>query len=112
VAQTKNPQPNAARAGMNREQSRRGGAGTAPAAGRGLPLSSGGRGRRIAPLDFIHDVRSELRKVVWPTQRETVNLTVVVLALSLAVGLFLGGTDFVFQELFRWLLGISGSGGA
>jgi preprotein translocase subunit SecE len=112
VAQTKNPQPNTGRAGMNREQSRRGGAATAPAAGRGsLPLSSGGRGRRIAPLDFIHDVRSELRKVVWPTQRETVNLTVVVLALSLAVGLFLGGTDFVFQELFRWLLGISGSGG-
>jgi preprotein translocase subunit SecE len=97
---------------MNREQSRRGGAASAPTAGRGsLPLS-GGRGRRIAPLDFIHDVRSELRKVVWPTQRETINLTVVVLALSVAVGLFLGGIDFVFQELFRWLLGISGSGGA
>ena len=113
MVQTKNAQPNTARAGMNREQSRRGGATTAPAGRGSLPLTAaGGRGRRgIAPLDFIHDVRSELRKVVWPTQRETINLTVVVLALSVAVGLFLGGVDFLFQELFRWLLGISGSGG-
>jgi preprotein translocase SecE subunit len=38
-------------------------------------------------------VRSELRKVAWPTQRETINLTIVVIALSIAVGLFLGGFD-------------------
>ena len=40
-----------------------------------------------------------------------VNLTAVVIALSVAVGLFLGGTDFVFQELFRFLLGIQNGGG-
>jgi preprotein translocase subunit SecE len=114
VVQARNPQPNTARVGMNREQSRRGGVATAGAGGRpSLPLAAaGGRGRRgVAPLDFIHDVRSELRKVVWPTQRETINLTAVVLALSIAVGLFLGGVDFLFQELFRWLLGIGGGGG-
>jgi preprotein translocase subunit SecE len=56
-------------------------------------------------------VRSELRKVAWPSQRETVNLTAVVIAFSVAVGLFLGGIDFVFQELFRFLLGLGGGGG-
>ena len=61
--------------------------------------------------NFIRDVRSELRKVAWPTQRETINLTAVVIALSAAVGLFLGGVDFLFQELFRFLLGIQSSGG-
>jgi preprotein translocase subunit SecE len=113
VVQTKNPQPNTARVGMNREQSRRGGVATASAAGRSsMPLTAaGGRGRRgVAPLDFIRDVRSELRKVVWPTQRETINLTAVVLALSIAVGLFLGSVDFLFQELFRWLLNLGGGG--
>jgi preprotein translocase SecE subunit len=50
-----------------------------------------------------------LRKVAWPSQRETVNLTVVVIALSVTVGLFLGGADFLFQELFRFLLGVTGS---
>ncbi|TME36161.1 MAG: preprotein translocase subunit SecE [Chloroflexi bacterium] len=64
-----------------------------------------------AALDFIRDVRSELRKVAWPSQRETINLTAVVIAFSVAVGLFLGGIDYVFQELFRLLLGIGQGGG-
>ena len=81
-------------------------------ASRPMPLAgAGGRRGRGNPLDFIRDVRSELRKVAWPTQRETINLTAVVLALSIAVGLFLGGIDFLFQEFFRWLLGFQGGGG-
>jgi preprotein translocase subunit SecE len=77
-----------------------------------MPLSgSGGRRGRVNAINFVRVVRSELRKVSWPTQRETMNLTAVVIALSVAVGLFLGGTDFVFQELFRFLLGIQNGGG-
>ena len=49
--------------------------------------------------------------MAWPTQRETINLTAVVIALSVTVGLFLGGVDFVFQELFRFLLGLQSGGG-
>ena len=71
----------------------------------------GGRRGRGNPIDFVRDVRSELRKVAWPSQRETVNLTVVVIALSVAVGMFLGGVDVVFQELFRLVLGLGGGGG-
>ena len=121
MAQTRSSQSNSARAGLN-QQARRGtavGAGssgrrgtavsTSAPASRPMPLAgAGGRRGRGNPLDFIRDVRSELRKVAWPSQRETVNLTAVVLAFSIAVGLFLGGIDFVFQELFRWLLGLQG----
>jgi preprotein translocase subunit SecE len=91
---------------------RRGTASTAPAARPTLPLAGAGgrRSGRGGPIEFVRDVRSELRKVAWPSSRETVNLTVVVIALSAAVGMFLGGVDFLFQELFRFLLGISGSG--
>jgi preprotein translocase subunit SecE len=136
VAETKSTQTGSgstpARAGgspnKNREQGRRGTAIGGGNGGRGrsgsavttganpprqpLPLSgAGGRRGRGNPINFVRDVRSELRKVAWPTQRETVNLTAVVIALSVAVGLFLGGTDFVFQELFRFLLGIQSGGG-
>ena len=77
-----------------------------------MPLAgAGGRRGRGNPLDFVRDVRSELRKVAWPNQRETVNLTAVVIAFSVIVGMFLGGIDFVFQELFRFLLGLGGGGG-
>ena len=72
---------------------------------------AGGRRGRGNPLNFVRDVRSELRKVAWPSQRETVNLTAVVIALSVTVGLFLGGVDFLFQELFRFLLGLQSGGG-
>jgi preprotein translocase subunit SecE len=78
-----------------------------PMAGAG---AGGRRGRGANPIKFVNDVRSELRKVAWPSQRETINLTVVVIALSAAVGMFLGGIDFLFQELFRFLLGVTGSG--
>jgi preprotein translocase subunit SecE len=112
VAQAKSTQTNPARIGPNRDQGRRSGATTSPTARAPLPAIGGaGRRGRGNPLNFIRDVRSELRKVSWPTQRETINLTVVVIALSIAVGLFLGGVDFLFQELFRYLLGIQGGGG-
>jgi preprotein translocase subunit SecE len=113
VAQTKSTQSNPARVGLNRDQGRRAGATASPATRAPLPaLGGAGAGRRGRgnPIDFIRDVRSELRKVAWPSQRETINLTVVVIALSVAVGLFLGGVDFVFQELFRFLLGIQSGG--
>jgi preprotein translocase subunit SecE len=115
VAQPKTSQQTSGRFAANREQARRGGTATPAPARPSAPLTAaaGGRGRRgtLSFVGFIRDVRSELRKVVWPTRRETVNLTAVVLALSAVVGAFLGAVDFVFQEFFRLLLGLAGSGG-
>lgn len=69
-------------------------------------------GRRgLALREWFQDTRSEIRKVVWPTRQEATNLTLVVLALSVIVGAFLGAVDFVFQELFRFLIHVVGAGG-
>ena len=57
------------------------------------------------PRRFFRDTRSELRKVVWPTREQATNLTVLVCVASLAVGLFLGGLDLLFAQLFKMLLG-------
>ena len=116
MAQTKSTQTGSSPArvgGPNREQGRKDRAAASAPARAPLPALGGAGGRRGRgnPLDFIRDVRSELRKVAWPTQRETINLTIVVIALSAVVGLFLGGVDYVFQELFRFLLAIQGGGG-
>jgi preprotein translocase subunit SecE len=54
---------------------------------------------------FLAEVRSELRKVVWPTRQEATNLTALVVGISLAVGFVLGVIDYAFSELFRVLLG-------
>jgi preprotein translocase subunit SecE len=62
----------------------------------------GQRGRGIG--QFIGEVRAELRKVVWPTRREAGNLTALVIAVSVAMGVMLGLVDYAFSELFRLLL--------
>jgi len=79
----------------------------APAGGRSLAL--GGPGRGITNL--LRDLRSEIRRVIWPTPRQAVNMTAVVVALSAGLGAFLGLVDFGFQELFRLLLQAVGAGG-
>ena len=50
------------------------------------------------PITFIKETNEELRKVVWPTRDEVIRLTTVVILVSLIVGLFLGGLDFVFTK--------------
>jgi len=55
---------------------------------------------------LLRDVRSELRKVEWPSRQEAVKLTGAVVGLSAALGVFLGGVDFIFQELFKLLIGL------
>jgi len=45
------------------------------------------------PLQFVKEVTAELKKVTWPTKAEAVKLTGMVLIISLAVALFIGGLD-------------------
>jgi preprotein translocase SecE subunit len=50
-------------------------------------------------------VRSELRKVVWPTPEQLTRLTAIVIGISVAMGFLLGGIDYLFTELFRIAVG-------
>ena len=67
------------------------------------PMTSGAMGR-MNPVTFMQEVISELRKSVWPSKEETTRLTAVVIALSVAVGVFLGLLDRGFAELFARLI--------
>ena len=49
---------------------------------------------RLTHPRAIMGIIDELRKVVWPSRHETGNLTVVVLVVSIAMGIFLGAIDF------------------
>jgi len=78
-----------------------------PAGGRALPL--GGRGQGLVSL--FRDLKSEIKKVNWPTPRQAANMTAVIVALSAGLGAFLGLVDFSFQELFRLMLQGLGAAG-
>ena len=45
------------------------------------------------------DIFNELKKVTWPTREETTRLTVAVLAVTITIGLLLGGVDIGFNWL-------------
>lgn len=47
----------------------------------------------------VRETFDELRKVVWPSRKETFRLTLIVLAICIAVGIFLGALDYGFSEL-------------
>jgi preprotein translocase subunit SecE len=53
------------------------------------------------PIQFIKEARSELTKVVWPSRRETIRITIAVIVLSLTVAIFLGAVDFGLTKLFE-----------
>lgn len=56
---------------------------------------------------YIREVRSELSKVLWPSREQATNLTLVVLAVMVAMGLFLGLLDTVFGVLVEFLINLS-----
>jgi preprotein translocase subunit SecE len=59
-----------------------------------------------APLaGFFREALAELKKVHWPTREQTTQMTIIVIAFSLATGIILGGLDFVFAQLVAFLVG-------
>lgn len=53
---------------------------------------------------YFKETRAELRKVTWPTREESKNLTMIIVAVTVAMAVFLGMLDFVFQEVAAGLL--------
>lgn len=50
---------------------------------------------------YIQDSRAELKKVVWPSKKETRNHTLMVIGISLAVAAFLGLVDYGLNLLLK-----------
>jgi len=52
-------------------------------------------------LTFIKEAKAELMKVNWPTKKQTVNYTILVIAVSAVVAAFLGGLDYGFSSILK-----------
>ena len=57
---------------------------------------------------FIDEAWSELKKVSWPTREQVRNLTVLVFAVSITVGIYITVLDTVFQGLIGILIESAG----
>jgi len=60
---------------------------------------------RTGPVQFLREVRGELRKVAWPSRSETINYSIVVLVTIVVLGAIIYGLDWLFStfilELFE-----------
>jgi preprotein translocase subunit SecE len=50
-------------------------------------------------LRFLREVRDELAKVVWPSRKEVVTYSIVVIVTVLVMGLFVFGLDVLFSRV-------------
>ncbi|MDD5605808.1 MAG: preprotein translocase subunit SecE [Patescibacteria group bacterium] len=51
-----------------------------------------------AIIKFLHEAKTELMKVSWPSRQVAINLTLTVIAIGLVSALFIGGVDYLFTE--------------
>jgi preprotein translocase subunit SecE len=60
---------------------------------------------RTSPFEFLQQVRTEVSKVTWPTRRETVITTIMVISMSIAAALFFLAADWVLSNIVTLVLG-------
>ena len=61
---------------------------------------------RTTPGEFMRQVRAETARVVWPTGRETITTTVMVVIMTTILGLFFFGLDSFFSWIVKSLLSL------
>lgn len=54
--------------------------------------------------NYFKNSARELKRVNWPTKKETINNTVLVIGISLGVALFLGIVDFLLTQILQLVI--------
>jgi preprotein translocase subunit SecE len=61
-----------------------------------------------AIVRYFRETSGELKKVNWPTRREAINLTAIVLAVTFGMSIIMGFLDLIFSRLFALIFQIGG----
>jgi preprotein translocase subunit SecE len=54
--------------------------------------------------NFFKESYQEMKKVVWPTKKETLNHTLLVIIISLAIAVLLGAADYLFTMILEKII--------
>ncbi|MGI4850832.1 MAG: preprotein translocase subunit SecE [Janthinobacterium lividum] len=57
------------------------------------------------PLDFIRQVRQEVTRITWPTRKETLVTSIMVIVLSVIAAIFFLAVDGIISFVIRYILG-------
>jgi preprotein translocase subunit SecE len=59
-------------------------------------------------IQFLTEARAELKKVAWPTRKELISATTIVIVVSILSGVVLGVFDIAFSRSILWLISLLG----
>ena len=62
---------------------------------------------KTTPAEFVRQVQVETGKIAWPTRRETITTTIMVLIMTTVLSLFFLGVDQVLGRLVKALLSLA-----
>ncbi|WP_319472005.1 preprotein translocase subunit SecE [uncultured Pseudodesulfovibrio sp.] len=69
-----------------------------------VQASAGPVGKVKELITFFEESKVEIKKVVWPTRKETITTCVAVLVVSLVIALYLGIVDFALSKTVEAIL--------
>jgi preprotein translocase subunit SecE len=55
-------------------------------------------------ISYINESFTEMKKVTWPSKKETYRYTILVITISLVVAAFLGALDYIFNFGFQLII--------
>lgn len=55
-------------------------------------------------MQFVSEAKNELKKVTWPTRKDTTGITWVVIATSFVMSIYLGIVDWILAEIIKMLV--------
>lgn len=69
------------------------------------PVQPSAMAPKVGPVKYVGQVRQEARKVVWPTRRETIVTTILVMIMTILMGAFFFVTDTVISTIVKFIIG-------
>ncbi len=61
---------------------------------------------KVGPVKYVGQVRQEARKVVWPTSRETITTTILVMIMVVLMGIFFFIVDWALASIIKLILAL------
>jgi len=55
-------------------------------------------------IDYLKSTKTELKHVSWPTKKQAIAFTIIVVLISVLTALYLGFFDFIFSKILQFFI--------
>jgi len=55
-------------------------------------------------IDYLKSTKAELKHVSWPTKKQAIAFTIIVVLISVLTALYLGFFDFIFSKILQFFI--------